>query len=231
MKISIIIPCYNEQKTIEEIITKINNFCDYEKEIIVIDDFSDDNSFEILNRLYTENKINILLKNLKNFGKGYSVKKGIEKASGEIILIQDADLEYDPNDYYKLIEPFVKHQADVVFGSRFIGSDVRRVLFFWHTLGNKFLTFLSNVFTDLNLTDIECCYKLFKKDIIQKIQLKENRFGIEPDIVAKLSKIEKIKIFEVSVKYFGRKYADGKKITWKDGFSAIRCILYYNLFK
>ena len=231
MKISIIIPCYNEQKTIEEIITKINNFCDYEKEIIVIDDFSDDNSFEILNRLYTENKINILLKNLKNFGKGYSVKKGIEKATGEIILIQDADLEYDPNDYYKLIEPFVKHQADVVFGSRFIGSDVRRVLFFWHTLGNKFLTFLSNVFTDLNLTDIECCYKLFKKDIIQKIQLKENRFGIEPEIVAKLSKIEKIKIFEVSVKYFGRKYADGKKITWKDGFSAIRCILYYNLFK
>lgn len=231
MKISIIIPCYNEQKTIEEIITKINNFCDYEKEIIVIDDFSDDNSFEILNRLYTENKINILLKNLKNFGKGYSVKKGIEKATGEIILIQDADLEYDPNDYYKLIEPFVKHQADVVFGSRFIGSEVRRVLFFWHTLGNKFLTFFSNVFTDLNLTDIECCYKLFKKDIIQKIQLNENRFGIEPEIVAKLSKIEKIKIFEVSVKYFGRKYADGKKITWKDGFSAIRCILYYNLFK
>ena len=231
MKISIIIPCYNEQNTIEKIIEKINNFCGYEKEIIVIDDFSDDNSFEILDRLFTENKINILLKNLRNFGKGYSVKKGIEKASGEIILIQDADLEYDPSDYDKLIEPFVKYQADVVFGSRFLGSDVRRVLFFWHTLGNKFLTFISNVFTDLNLTDMECCYKLFKKDIIQKIQLKENRFGIEPEIVAKLSKIKKIKIFEVGVKYFGRKYVDGKKITWKDGFSALRCIFYYNLLK
>jgi glycosyltransferase involved in cell wall biosynthesis len=231
MKISIIIPCYNEQKTIEKIITKINNFCDYEKEIIVIDDFSDDNSFEILNRLCNENKVNILLKNLKNFGKGYSVRKGIEKATGEIILIQDADLEYDPYDYHKLLEPFVNHQADVVFGSRFLGSDLRRVLFFWHTFGNNFLTFISNIFTDLNLTDIECCYKLFKKDIIHKIQLKENRFGIEPEIVAKISKIKDIKIFEVSVRYFGRKYSDGKKITWKDGFSALRCILYYNLFK
>ena len=231
MQLSIIIPCWNEDRTVEKIITKINNIVKYEKEIIVIDDFSSDKSYEILNRLYKENKIQQLIKNEKNYGKGYSVRKGIEKATGQIILIQDADLEYDPDDYPKLVEPIINNFADVVFGSRFIGSDVKRVLFFWHSLGNYFLTFLSNMFSNLNMTDMENCYKVFRAEIIKKITLKENRFGIEPELVAKFAKIKDIRIYEVGVKYFGRKYADGKKITWKDAFSALRCIIIYNLFK
>ena len=231
MKLSIIIPCWNEDRTVEKIITKINNIVKYEKEIIVIDDFSSDKSYEILNRLYKENKIQQLIKNEKNYGKGYSVRKGIEKATGQIILIQDADLEYDPDDYPKLVEPIISNFADVVFGSRFIGSDVKRVLFFWHSLGNYFLTFLSNMFSNLNMTDMENCYKVFRAEIIKNITLKENRFGIEPELVAKFAKIKDIRIYEVGVKYFGRKYADGKKITWKDAFSALRCIIIYNLFK
>ena len=231
MQLSIIIPCWNEDRTVEKIITKINNIVKYEKEIIVIDDFSSDKSYEILNRLYKENKIQQLIKNEKNYGKGYSVRKGIEKATGQIILIQDADLEYDPDDYPKLVDPIINNFADVVFGSRFIGSDVKRVLFFWHSLGNFFLTFLSNMFSNLNMTDMENCYKVFRAEIIKKITLKENRFGIEPELVAKFAKIKDIRIYEVGVKYFGRKYAEGKKITWKDAFSALRCIIIYNLFK
>jgi glycosyltransferase involved in cell wall biosynthesis len=231
MQLSIIIPCWNEDRTVEKIITKINNIVKYEKEIIVIDDFSSDKSYEILNRLYKENKIQQLIKNEKNYGKGYSVRKGIEKATGQIILIQDADLEYDPDDYPKLVDPIINNFADVVFGSRFIGSDVKRVLFFWHSLGNYFLTFLSNMFSNLNMTDMENCYKVFRAEIIKKITLKENRFGIEPELVAKFAKIKDIRIYEVGVKYFGRKYAEGKKITWKDAFSALRCIIIYNLFK
>ena len=231
MQLSIIIPCWNEDRTVEKIITKINNVVKYEKEIIVIDDFSSDKSYEILNRLYKENKIQQLIKNEKNYGKGYSVRKGIEKATGQIILIQDADLEYDPDDYPKLVDPIINNFADVVFGSRFIGSDVKRVLFFWHSLGNYFLTFLSNMFSNLNMTDMENCYKVFRAEIIKKITLKENRFGIEPELVAKFAKIKNIRIYEVGVKYFGRKYAEGKKITWKDAFSALRCIIIYNLFK
>ena len=231
MQLSIIIPCWNEDRTVEKIITKINNIVKYEKEIIVIDDFSSDKSYEILNRLYKENKIQQLIKNEKNYGKGYSVRKGIERATGQIILIQDADLEYDPDDYPKLVEPIINNFADVVFGSRFIGSDVKRVLFFWHSLGNYFLTFLSNMFSNLNMTDMENCYKVFRAEIIKKITLKENRFGIEPELVAKFAKIKDIRIYEVGVKYFGRKYAEGKKITWKDAFSALRCIIIYNLFK
>lgn len=231
MQLSIIIPCWNEDRTVEKIITKINNIVKYEKEIIVIDDFSSDKSYEILNRLYKENKIQQLIKNEKNYGKGFSVRKGIERATGQIILIQDADLEYDPDDYPKLVEPIINNFADVVFGSRFIGSDVKRVLFFWHSLGNYFLTFLSNMFSNLNMTDMENCYKVFKAEIIKKITLKENRFGIEPELVAKFAKIKDIRIYEVGVKYFGRKYAEGKKITWKDAFSALRCIIIYNLFK
>ena len=231
MQLSIIIPCWNEDRTVEKIITKINNVVKYEKEIIVIDDFSSDKSYEILNRLYKENKIQQLIKNEKNYGKGYSVRKGIEKATGQIILIQDADLEYDPDDYPKLVDPIINNFADVVFGSRFIGSDVKRVLFFWHSLGNYLLTFLSNMFSNLNMTDMENCYKVFRAEIIKKITLKENRFGIEPELVAKFAKIKNIRIYEVGVKYFGRKYAEGKKITWKDAFSALRCIIIYNLFK
>jgi glycosyltransferase involved in cell wall biosynthesis len=230
MKLSIIIPCYNEDRTVETIITKINRTVKYEKEIIVVDDFSNDNSFEILNRLYKENKIQHLIKNEKNYGKGYSVRQGIKKVSGEIILIQDADLEYDPNDYPKLVDPIVNNFADVVFGSRFIGSDVKRVLFFWHSLANYFLTFLSNMFSNLNMTDMENCYKVFRTEIIKNISLSENRFGIEPELVAKFAKIKDIRIYEVGVKYYGRKYTEGKKITWKDAISAIRCIIIYNLF-
>jgi glycosyltransferase involved in cell wall biosynthesis len=227
MKISIIIPCYNENSTIKKIIDKINNQKTFDKEIIVIDDFSSDGTIEILSNL--KDQISSLTLNEKNYGKGYCIKKGIEVASGDIILIQDADLEYDPNDYEKLLKPIMNNNADVVYGSRFIGSDQKRVLFFWHSLGNKFLTLLSNMFTNLNLTDMECCYKAFKTEVIKNINLKENRFGFEPEITAKISKKD-IRIYEVGIKYFGRKYSEGKKITWKDGFRAIYCVVYYNLF-
>ena len=176
-----------------------------------------------------KSKITKLILNEKNYGKGYCVKKGIKEATGEIIIIQDADLEYDPSDYAKLISPIEKGTADVVYGSRFIGSDEKRVLFYWHSLGNRFLTVLSNMFTNINLSDMECCYKAFKTEVIKDIKLKENRFGFEPEITAKIAK-KNLKIYEVGVKYYGRKYSEGKKITWKDGLSAIKCILYYNLF-
>ena len=229
MKLSIIIPCYNEVNTIEIILRKIHETVNYEKEIIVIDDNSIDGSRKILEKIHV-GKIDQLILNEKNYGKGYSVRKGIEKASGDIIIIQDADLEYDPLDYPKLIDPINKNIADVVYGSRFVGSNEKRVLFFWHSVGNRLLTVLSNMFTNINLTDMECCYKAFKSNILKEIKLKENRFGFEPEITAKIAKLN-IRIYEVGVGYFGRKYADGKKITWKDGFSAIRCIFKYNLFK
>ena len=228
MKISIIIPCYNEEKTIKEIIDKVKLQNQFDKEIIVIDDFSNDRTRDILkNEL--KNKIDHLILNNKNYGKGYSIREGIQAAKGDYVLIQDADLEYDPNDYKKLIKPINDGVADVVYGSRFIGSEEKRVLYFWHTIGNKILTLLSNMFTNLNLTDMEVCYKGFKTEIIKQINLKENRFGFEPEITAKIAKIKNIRIYEVGVKYYGRTYSDGKKITWKDGFSALRCIIYYNL--
>jgi glycosyltransferase involved in cell wall biosynthesis len=171
-----------------------------------------------------------LILNDKNYGKGYCIREGIKVAKGDVIIIQDADLEYDPSDYIKLISPIKNDIADVVYGSRFIGSDEKRVLFYWHSVGNFILTHFSNMFTNLNLSDMENCYKVFKKDIIKSISLKENRFGFEPEITAKISKIENIRIYEVGVKYHGRTYADGKKINWKDGISALRCIIYYNLF-
>ncbi len=227
MKISIIIPCYNEEKTIEKIIDKVRDSMSSPYEIIVIDDGSTDKTGLILeNNL--KNKINKILINEKNYGKGYSVKKGIEVTNGDIIIIQDADLEYDPKDYTKLIKPIEEGFADVVYGSRFIGSDEKRVLYFWHMIGNKFLTLLSNMLTNLNLTDMEVCYKVFKSEILKKINLYENRFGFEPEITAKISK-QNIRIYEVGVKYYGRTYAEGKKINWKDGFRAIWCIFYYNL--
>ena len=228
MKLSVIIPCYNEAKTIKEIIEKVKKEKNYEKEIIVIDDYSNDGTREIISdKLSSE--INKIILNEKNYGKGYSVRKGIEAATGDVIIIQDADLEYDPSDYIKLIEPINKNYADVVYGSRFIGSDEKRVLFFWHSVGNYVLTFLSNMLSNLNLTDMENCYKAFKSDLIKDIKLNENRFGFEPEITAKIAK-KKCRIYEVGVKYYGRTYEQGKKIGWKDGFSAIRCILKYNLF-
>ena len=228
MKISVVIPCFNEKDTISEIIEKVKKENKYNKEIIVIDDFSTDGTREILNDKISE-KIDKIILNDKNFGKGYSVRRGIKEATGDIILIQDADLEYDPVDYPRLIEPIIKGNADVVYGSRFMGSDEKRVLYFWHSVGNFFLTTLSNMLSNLNLTDMENCYKVFKSDIIKNIDLKENRFGFEPEITAKIAK-KNIRIYEVGVKYHGRNYSQGKKITWKDGFSALRCIFIYNLF-
>ena len=228
MKLSIIIPCYNEVSTIEKIIEKINLQTDIDKEIIVVDDYSTDKTRLILeNEL--KDKIDHLVLNHQNQGKGYSIRKGIEKATGEIVLIQDADLEYDPMDYKKLIGPIKDGLADVVFGSRFLGLGERRVLYFWHTVGNKFLTLLSNMLSNLNLTDMEVCYKVFRSEELKKLKLIENRFGFEPEVTAKIAK-KNLRIYEVGVSYFGRKYKDGKKITWRDGFSAIRCIIKYNLF-
>ena len=227
MKVSIIIPCFNEKNTVEALLANVNQDNFFDKEIIIIDDFSTDGTREILKKI--NDKYTKLILNESNSGKGYCIQRGIKEANGDIILIQDADLEYSPTDYKKLIDPIINGDADVVFGSRFVGSQQTRVLYFWHTVGNKFLTILSNMFTNLNLTDMECCYKVFKKDVIYKIRLKENRFGFEPEVTAKLSKMN-IKIYEVGVKYFGRKYSEGKKISWKDGFAAIYHIIRYNLF-
>ena len=231
MKLSIIIPCYDEEKTIKELILKVKksvNLLNIENEIILIDDNSTDGTKDILkNEL--NNSIDKIIHNPKNLGKGYSIKKGVELAKGEFILIQDADLEYDPKDYSKLLKPLQNNIADVVFGSRFIGTNEKRVLYFWHSVGNKFLTILSNMFSNLNLTDMEVGYKVFKSEIIKSIKLEENRFGFEPEMTAKIAKL-KIRIYEVGINYYGRKYEEGKKITWRDGFSAIRCILKYNIF-
>ena len=229
MKISIIIPCFNEENTIEDIIKRIIEQKEIDKEIIVIDDFSSDHTRKILKEKL-EDKIDKLILNERNFGKGYSIREGIKHAGGDCILIQDADLEYDPNDYKRLIKPIEKGVADVVYGSRFIGSEEKRILYFWHMIGNKFLTILSNMFTNLNLSDMEVGYKVFRSEVLKKIDLEENRFGFEPEVTAKISKMN-LRIYEIGINYYGRKYSEGKKITWRDGFSAIRCILFYNLFR
>jgi glycosyltransferase involved in cell wall biosynthesis len=226
--ITIIIPCYNEVKTIEIIVNKILKLNKYEFEIIIIDDYSIDGTREILKDKLS-NKVSLIIYNEKNYGKGYCIKKGIERSNGNIILIQDADLEYDPQDYPKLINPIINNYADVVYGSRFVGGDEKRVLFFWHTVANKILTLMSNIFSNLNLTDMECGYKCFRSEVLKKITLNQNRFGFEPEITAKISKMN-IRIFEVGVSYFGRTYSEGKKITYKDAFNALYCIIRYNIF-
>jgi glycosyltransferase involved in cell wall biosynthesis len=232
MKLSVIVPCYNEIKYIREIIIKIKHKNpSLDIEIIVIDDNSRDGTKSELNLLKNENKIDHLILNNKNMGKGFCIREGIKLCSGHAILIQDADLEYDPAEYKKLVMPIFNDQADVVYGSRFVGSESKRVLYFWHSVANYLLTLLSNMFTNINLTDMEVCYKAFKSDIIKQLTLEENRFGFEPEVTAKISKIKEIRIFEVGVSYFGRTFSEGKKISWKDGFSALRCILKYNLFK
>jgi glycosyltransferase involved in cell wall biosynthesis len=226
--ITIIIPCYNEVRTIEIIVNKILKLNKYEFEIIIVDDYSIDGTREILKDKLS-NKVSLIIYNEKNYGKGYCIKKGIERSNGNIILIQDADLEYDPQDYPKLINPIINNYADVVYGSRFVGGDEKRVLFFWHTVANKILTLISNIFSNLNLTDMECGYKVFRAEVLKKITLNQNRFGFEPEITAKISKMN-IRIFEVGVSYFGRTYSEGKKITYKDAFNALYCIIRYNIF-
>jgi len=235
-KLSIIIPAYNEGTTIHLILDKIKEVIlvnGIEREVIIINDCSKDNTEQsILNYIQENPELTITyLKHEKNRGKGASLHTGIKNATGEFLIIQDADLEYDPSEYNDLLKPVLNGFADVVYGSRFIGSNPHRILFFWHTIGNRFLTFMSNMFTNLNLTDMETCYKLIKTDIIQNINLKENRFGFEPEITAKVSRIPKIRIYEVGISYYGRTYGEGKKIGWKDGFRALYCILKYGLFK
>nr|WP_258104503.1 glycosyltransferase family 2 protein [Marinoscillum sp. MHG1-6] len=235
-KLSIVIPVYNEEKTIHLILNKIKKtdlIGGIEKEIILINDSSTDNSRDALKKYIDENPDMTIsyYEHEKNAGKGKALRTGISKATGEYLIIQDADLEYDPAEYNDLLKPVIDGFADVVYGSRFAGSKPHRILFFWHTIGNKFLTTLSNMSTNLNLTDMETCYKLFKTDLIQSLQLKENRFGFEPEVTAKISRVPDIRIYEVGISYYGRTYAEGKKINWKDGFRAIYCILKYGMFK
>lgn len=233
-KLSIVIPAYNEEKTIHLILNKVRDVQltdNIEKEILIINDCSKDNTEAAIQRYMSENPgIPIqYYRHEVNRGKGAALHTGIKKATGDYIIIQDADLEYDPEEYNILLKPILSGFADVVFGSRFMGGKPHRILFFWHSLGNKFLTWLSNMFTNLNLTDMETCYKLFKADIIQNIKLEENRFGFEPEVTAKISRIKGIRIYEVGISYYGRSYEEGKKIGWKDGFRAIYCILKYGI--
>jgi glycosyltransferase involved in cell wall biosynthesis len=229
MKLSIIIPCFNEKDTIHEIISAVKASPYPNKEIIIVDDCSTDGTIKILKESLID-QVEKIIFHEKNQGKGAALRTGIKEATGDIVIIQDADLEYDPNEYSVLVEPIIQNKADVVFGSRFIGHKPHRVLYFWHRIGNGILTLMSNAFTNLNLTDMETCYKVFKREIIQGIEIEENRFGFEPEITAKLAKLD-CKIYEVGISYYGRTYAEGKKIGWKDGFRAIYCILKYNLLK
>lgn len=227
-KLSIVIPCYNEVDSVEALLKAVHASPIGDKEIIVVNDGSTDGTTELL-QTKLHDKITMLIQHERNQGKGAALRDGITAANGDIVIIQDSDLEYNPQEYHRLIQPILDGKADVVYGSRFLGHDPHRVLFFWHYVGNRFLTLLSNMFTNLNLSDMETGYKVFRREVIQRITISENRFGFEPEVTAKIARYPGIRIYEVGISYYGRTYAEGKKINWKDGIRAIYCILKYSV--
>lgn len=228
MKLSVVIPIYNELATIRELLLAVRDAPVSDKEIILVDDCSTDGTRELI-KSELEAQVQQVIYQPVNMGKGAALREGFRRATGDIVLVQDADLEYDPQQYPALIEPIVTDKADVVYGSRFAGSGPHRVVYFWHYVGNRFLTLLSNMLTNINLTDMETCYKVFRREVIQAVDIKENRFGFEPEITAKIARM-RVRVYEIGISYYGRTYAEGKKIGWKDGLKAVWCILKYNLF-